>query len=397
MASAQEMPDWAKNRKIDNPNRYYFGIGISTESQKAADDDARKEFAKMVESQVESFAKQEIKEKNYKVDEKFESKSSVESKVSLQGVYIEDRYYDKNDGKYYSLIKFARDDYHKHVKKELANALKRLEAEYDANLKKEQLAMRNEREMNRLNEEKKAEELRKKQAKEARKQKLIDIWTRERANFIKMQPYHRLINMENAEIAGNNKFRQEASVRGGFYPINFTYFKYTAYYQVLALSAGLHSRSDSLFLQDAAVKFRLLNGQGKIFKTSVALGIGGFTDAPFRFNHFSDDLDSINYTYNISGFANIHIPSIHTVVNFMADFRKVSLGFQHYPLFRQMENKLAFIAEVDYTWEESWRNRHKDALVFSPGIQFIVIPGKFYSQLSYEQNEYFTLAIDYQF
>lgn len=402
---AQEMPDWAKNRTIDDKSNCYFGIGKSSDSEDAADDVARQEFAKSIKTHVETMMKEQIKEKNYKVDEKYERESLVKTDLSLQGITITERYHDKNAGIWYSLIKYEKDEYDKIMKAELDREIERLKKENKVNEDKRLEALRHETEITKIETAEREAELKKRREQEALKEKQLnrvkerfDFIFRNYSSFINTPAYHRLINMENAEIIGGKKLRQEASVRGGFYPANFSYLKYSANYQVMAVSIGVHSRADSLLLEDAFVKLRLLNGQGKVYRTSVAIGFGQYIDGPLRISNLSDDLkDSVNIKYSVASYANVHIPQYYLNVSTMVDFRKASVGAVWYPFFKSMENKLGFMLEIDTYFNNYWRNRHDDAFVVSPGIQFVVIPHKFYSQIAYEQNEYFTLAIDYQF
>ena len=111
------IPDWVQHKQegnsIDDALSYYFGIGVSTESQKEADNLAREEFAKSVEVNVISLYTENIKEHNASYSENIETSTLILTDLSIKGISIQERYFDKEKKMFYSLMKLKKEDYNR--------------------------------------------------------------------------------------------------------------------------------------------------------------------------------------------------------------------------------------------------------------------------------------------
>jgi hypothetical protein len=69
-----DVPQWVKTGELTSDTLYY-GIGKSSESQEAADNDARLSFAQHVEVSVQSIATQQIEENKDRLEENYSYES----------------------------------------------------------------------------------------------------------------------------------------------------------------------------------------------------------------------------------------------------------------------------------------------------------------------------------
>lgn len=399
---SQEIPDWAKNRRPENPGKYYFGIGVSSRSEGEADNNARIEFTRNVQTQVETMIDHQISEDKKEINEVYNRQNLVKAELSLKGINVSERYFDSANKTWYSLIQYEKDAYQNLFEEELKREAQRLKAENKALEDKKREEIRHKQEQEKIEAEKKRAELQKqKEAERLKEEKLRrqedrrSHIQRNYGDFIGMPAFHRLLTMENAEIIGN-KFIQDLSLKGSVYPASFLGMKYSIHFKVASATANFSMKSDTLLLQDAIFKLRLLEGKGEIYRSSVAIGAGQYLLSPINLKDLKNSIEGAKTEYTVAAFANVHIPQFHLVNSLQADFRQAKLGAAWYPFFKSMP-ELALLLELGIVWDEMWRNRHNDLFIAQPGLLFTVIPDRFFARFGYEQNEFATLNLDFQF
>ena len=386
---AQNAPYWVTHLTVKNPGKYYFGIGSSTESQKAADDDARGEFSKNVSVKVQSVTDSYLSESGGDITDSFKQQLKVESGLDLRGISISDRYYDPETKTYYSLIKYEKDKYIQLFKEELKREVERIRQENLIKEQKEKEKIRHEREMARIEAEKERKQMelqrereRLEQEKERARQQHIAYIMRTRGNFIRMASPHRAITLPTAEIG--NKF-QEITITPSLKPFGFQRFDYSFYWKIVSFSFNLSRREKFFDWQEFMIKLHLLNGQIDVFKTGLALGA-------VEYGHQMEDLKKVtheNIGYSLFLVGNISIPQIYTHSSLYLDRRKLALSFQYFPFFDDLRGKLSLVVQNEWIFDRDFRNRFDDRLLIQPGIRFVIVPELFTTTLSYRLNEYF--------
>ncbi len=399
----QQIPYWVRNMKIEDPEECYFGIGISQESRQDADDKARVEFAKTLEVQVDARVQHEIIEKRRKASEAFSMKNTVMSKMILRGIYISERWTDPETGKFFSLIRVNKEDYNKLIEKEIALEAERHEALNRFEEKKRQEALRHKESMVKLDSAQTAIELTEKQKKdemrEARKVRQkdhIEYIYRTYGHYNRFQPHTCLADMKNAEI---DPGRHTISIKGSLNRPGFVSASYAmSMFKLLNISFTMGMHEDRLDRQDATVKFKLLDGIGKIYRVSAAISFSQYMSALPRIQRFDELKEiSLHNEFTVGGMVNVSIPNLYSTTCLQVDRRRVSLGWIIHPLYMHMDEHLGVFIQMDYFSQVFYRNLYGDKWQIQPGIQFMVFPEKVYATLAYEDNHLFNLNLDIHF
>ncbi len=394
--SAQTAPYWVTHLTVKNPGKYYFGIGSSTESQKAADDDARGEFSKNVSVKVQSVTDSYLSESGGEITDSFKRKLKVESGLDLRGVNINARFYDEKTNTYYSLIKYKKEEYLALFKQELKREMERLRQENLTKEQKEKEKIRHEQEMARLKAEKEKKEIelqRERDRLEAEKQRakqqhLAHIMAT-RGNFIKMSAPLNMLTLPTAEIGEKT---QEVSLTPSLKPFGLLRADYAFYWKIVAVTFNVSKKEEFFNWQEFALKLRLLTGQIDVFKTALALGAIQYSHDLNSFKNFSHN--HIGYSLFLSG--NISIPQVYMYSSLYVDRRKAAIGFHYYPFFNGLKGKLVLLVQSEFIFDENFRDRFGDKFLIQPGLRFEAIPGFFDATVSYEQNEYVALSFSFK-
>ncbi len=386
---AQNAPYWVTHLTVKNPDKYYFGIGSSTESQKAADDDARGEFSKNVSVKVRSVTDSYLAEKGGRITDSFKRKLKVESGLDLRGITITDRYYNDATGTYYSLIKYEKEKYLTLFKEELEREAERLRHENLTKEETEREKIRHEREMARIAAEKERKRLELQREKERLEAEKLRAKQRHRAHlmatrgdFIRMAMPHRMISVPTAEISGT---MQEITITPALKPFGFFKAEYAFFWKIVAVTFNLSQKEKFFDWQEFAIKLRLLNGEIDVFKTGLALGA-------VQYGYDLEPIDAVsheNIGYSLFLTGNVSVPQFYLHSSLYLDRRKAALSFQYYPFFNDLRGKLSLLLENVVIFDENFRNRFGDRFLIQPAIRFVVVPGLFTTTLSYQLNEYF--------
>lgn len=385
---AQTAPYWVTHLTVKQAGSYYFGIGSSPESQKAADDDARGEFSKNVSVKVQSVTDSYLEDSGENITDSFKQQLKVESGLDLRGVNITERFYDAQNKTYYSLIKYKKEKYLALFKQELQREMERLHQENLTKEQKEKEQIRHEQEMARLQAEKERKELelqRKRDRLEAekaraRQQHLAHIMAT-RGNFVRMAAPHKMLTLPTAEIG--NKM-QEVSVTPSLKPFGLLRADYAFYWKILALSFNVSEKEEFFNWQEFALKLRLLKGRVDVYKTALALGAIQYSHDLNSFKNFNHE--HLGYSLFLSG--NVSIPQAYTYASLYVDRRKAAIGFHYYPFFNGLKGKLILLLQGEFIFDQDFRDRFGDKFLLQPGLRFAVIPGFFATTISYQLNEY---------
>ncbi len=394
------IPYWVRELKVNDPARHYFGIGMSTNAVSEADDNARIEFSKSVEVQVDAQVKQEISEKGRKVTEAFDMKNTVMSKMILRGIYITDRWQDPDGKKFYSLIQVNRDDYNKLIQEEIEREAARQEAMNRYEEKKRIEELRHKESLVKLEkdqtelalkEKKQKDELR--EAKKKHKQDHIDHVMRTYGQYNTFQPHYRLADMKNAEISA---FKHSISVKGSLNHPGFVSADYgLSMWNIVGISLMMSMDDERLDRQDATIKLKLLNGVGKMYRVSAALSFSQYiNELPVIYKFRDFETISLSPEYTLGGMVNVSVPRLYSTVCFQADKRRISLGMISHPLFMHLDEYVGVLFQVDYFPRPFYRNRYNDKWQIQPGFQFMVLPDRFYATIAYEDNHMINLGLD---
>ncbi len=400
---AYERPVWIKEMKVLHPEKNYFGIGVSRISREDADDMARVEFSKMMEARVDARVRHEIHEKSRKISEAFTMKNTVMSKMILRGVYINERWIDPVDGTFYSLIEVNKDDYNKLIEEEIRRESARQEALNRYEEKKRAEALRHQESMVKLDSAQTAIEISEKrqkddsrEARKNRKKEHLEHIARVYGDYNRFKPHECLADMKNAEIRPG---RHAFSIKGSLNRPGIVSSAYSvSFLEVLNVSLMMENHKGKAARQDLTVKLMLLNGAGKIYRVSAALSFSQYLSTLPAIKGFKEVKDiSLHPEYTLGGMVNMSVPNLYSTVCLQADKRRISLGWIIHPLFMHLEEYMGVFIQADYFPQPFYRNPYDDKWQIQPGFQFMVIPGRLYATLAYEDNSLFNLNLDIQF
>jgi hypothetical protein len=377
-----QKPDWVKQFqsgkvRVDIVN-YYHGVGSSERSQDEADAKARQEFGLNVETRVQSVITREVQETEKKLTDEYSSSARVVSDVVLRGLFVTERYEDKEERKYYSLIEIEKALYDTLLVSEIRRELVR---------KKEE---------NRVMEEKRQEEIRSQQAdldlkkkKEETIRKELELEKELYADFHKLKSPEQTIDLINGEIA---RKAHTVAVRLGLSPVEIQ----SAYYR-LALwkfeaSIDAYLLDKKLDHEQAAFKIQLLDNAGELYRTSMAFGVVAYSNVSEL-----AALDSVKPSISLFLGGNVGLPNaMFSHASFYLDRRKMALGLNNYPFPRHFGDAVSLLFQIDYVWDKNWRDRFNDPLLFQAGIRFRA-SDSFSTNFAYQNHEFFVFSIEMGF
>ncbi len=120
---AHAQPRWFQ--KPPNDARYYYGVGMSTESMEKAKDQARAELTKAISSTIEVRQEYRVDSKGEGKDEEIDRKYSDQMRItatlkSLPGITLDQSKIesDRQGIKYYALVSLERTVYRQHIQKQ---------------------------------------------------------------------------------------------------------------------------------------------------------------------------------------------------------------------------------------------------------------------------------------
>lgn len=354
-----QAPDWVelymegRISEIAGVN-YYVGVGESSSSMDEADQNARVNFAKAVETNVTSTMEEVYRQEGDMEEATLEATLSVQTDVSLKGITISQQYTDEDQGIFYSMIKILRQDYtlilEQNIREELAVQQAELERR-QIELEQEQMAQDQEMAEFRLEEQRRENQL-------ARY-----------ADYLEREPYPMLVSFENAEmyhgrqhINGSFNMSKSFALRNLAYSVNF--------FDVLQVGTNHifdFDTNTTLVYSDLDAKFALLDNNGTMVKVSAAIGGRLYMIDPVN------NLDDISQGGGtLYGVANIAVPQLYyTDYSLYVGLDKAALGVAWYPLFKWMEESVGVLAESVYYFNPEMRYGETErAFRFQMGLQF---------------------------
>ncbi len=412
-------PSWVINEEIAS-DQFYYGIGKSTESFDASDDDARLRFAQYVEVSVQSIATQQIAENRDRLEENYSYESLVSTEMNLRSVRITERYM-TDDSTFYSLIKYNKSDYHQLVTQEIQISLetdiRKQELTHQAaealsadslrhKLMMDSLALsRKQAVIDSLDHILKMEKERQRQD-----QVRIDLIKRQFAAFLKIKPYHQIIDVPSAITPDTWVF-----VSGRWNPENkhVRQLSVGASMWLFTVEASLWAQKSMVDQGDLSVKLEVLPQRGDVYPVSLALGYTEYVTRYSQrarldlrdFNTFQtlasfsqgELADPENRESTFFGIGTLGIPQVNTHLSLYYDKRKMSLSSIWYPFPRNLSDAISILNQIEYVFNDNYFNRFGDVLQWQFGLRLMAVPDRFTTMISYEDHEVWRLNFEFQY
>lgn len=388
LAQDIQKPDWVNRFQLGLSMRdtmdSYSGIGVSVSTQDEADAKARQEFALNIEARVQNEISRSVQETENALRDEYAATAKVSSDVVLRGVSITARYEDRVLKQFYALVQVPKSTFDTLLVSEIRRDCERKKAE------------------SRINEEKRAEELRSRQAElELRKREEetgrqeIELEKKQYEDFFKLTPPEEVIDLRNGEIARKGWTLILKSALSPF-DVQSAHFKLAMWRFELSGNAYMQTqrflKSDMLQREQAALKVQLLDHAGQFNKTSLGFGVVGFADVSTL-----GALDSTKPKYSLFFAGDIGLPTVfYSFASGYVDGRKASAGLNFFPLPGSLKDAVSFLVQIDYVWNKEWRNRFFDPLLLQTGIRFRASDA-FATSFTYEGHEFLVFTIEMGF
>ena len=385
--------------KIAEGHSYFFGAGSSEKSQADADSAARVEFARNVETRVESSYKELASADAGKEEYSIEMSTSVRTELSLRGISITAVWVDEDSSVYYSLIRIPRNDYtallEQNIMEELSLQEARLaqeRARVEAEAEEKRLADLAEK--NRQEEEARAlEEARRKQElKEQREAVMRQKYRR----FMERTPRAQMIGFRNGQLDSTfQHYGLSMGISPGISPfagsqlLQKIYFGYTIFrfIEINGISTFQDYNDDfSWASHQFGAKLRLLNNAGDIIKLTLAAG-GTIT----IYDIFGEN--DTGATFFASGAVSMPM-LLYSDISFHAGLDRIAAGFTTYPLFSIIGDSLGLMGEINFLIDERLRQEaYSDGVLLQAGFRFKT-GEHLATTLSWEDHSKVVLGID---
>jgi len=406
-------PDWVSLYQQGEIGRIapghdsYFGVGSSPESQAGADTEARLEFARNVETRVESQYREAVRVADNKEEYSLEISTKVLTDLSLKGVRITRVWRDGQTGTFYSLIVMSRGEYaallERNIQEELALQKTRLakeRADLEAQAERQQLAAlekqnQQDQEALRLAEQKRLLDL--------KEQKAATNRSRYR-RFLETTPQAQLIGFRNGQLSPHfQRYRVVMGVSPGLSPfsgkdllqqisLGYTFFQFAE------LSADSHFLGEGTTLewtaQEFGLKIRVLDNAGDIIR--VSLGGGGKIILLDPLSRLNDDPDGQQIS-TFFGSAVVSLPMVlSSHISLYAGADRVAAGIITHPLFFLLGDAFGLIGEVNYIIPDELRHpEYRDGWLVQGGLRFRA--GKTQTTLAWRGHQTLTLGLELNF
>jgi len=383
-----EKPDWVKliQQGLTLPDTIdcYFGIGSSKLAQDDADAKARQEFSLNIEAKVQTTISRNVQETDNVLRDEYSATAKVSSDVVLRGISITARYEDKVVKQYYALIQIHKSEFDTLLVTEIRRDLERKKAE------------------NRMNEEKRTEELRsrqaaldlKKQEEETRREE-AELEKEQFEDFLNLKAPEEVVDLRNGEISRKGCTVALKTALSPF-EVQSAYCSLAVWRFELFANAYFHSdkflKSDMLDREQASLKIQLLEQAGPFYKTSLAFGVVGYSDVSSV-----GALDSVRPTYSLFVGGDVALPTVlYSYASVYVDGRKASVGWNCFPFPGNVGDGVSILVQMDYVWNDEWRDRFSDPILFQTGIRFRASDA-FATSFTYEGHEFLVFSIEMGF
>jgi len=389
-------PYWVANRTIKNNLQYYYGIGSSKISEKAADDEAYIQFSKMIEVKIQSTTERFLEENKDNISDLTINSTKIETDIKLRGIAITERFYDEKNKIFYSKIEYPISMYESILKRELKSEIEIL-IEKNKNEERRKLeGIRNIEELSKIVE---AEKIAKFES-DKREDKIQQLQKERELEYEKfMNQFYKLfydkpvspflINFQNAELGLNN---HEFILKPTVNPVSFIQTNYSFYTKYLGFSLGFYLKDKKVEEQDFQAKLRILKEKFGIYPVSLALGVVQYS---YNISGFSE-FNKIKWGFSPSFMMNISFPQIYSTASVYAESRKMILGFQHYLFFEELKGKFSLMLQSSFWFNTAFSDSFGNKFILEPGITFEVIENYVLFMISYEHNEFLTLTFDFK-
>ena len=396
-----KIPTWVQRtqegRAIDNASDYYYGIGVSSESQDKANTKAREEFAKSVEVKIKSVYEENVKATGKRYSEKIDISNTALTDISIRGISITERYYNNEQEKYYALMQVTKDEYNQIFKDELDKEQERQIAQAAADLNQEKIALEKEKRSNLIKENKTREKVRHsfESRKIKSKRKIIRKATRRDKlityrSFLGLAPPDKVISFRNGELPTG---KHAVSMHLGISPVTIENLYYGFQFWKMTISTNFNGEGGRFNTQEMMIKFQVMPNSGEFHKVSASFGYVEFLHSLSKL----DDLESIEPEYSPFLAATMTFPELfHSFGSIYADTRKVSLGINSYPTYDNFDDTLCLLFELHYIGHSGFRNRFGDAILIQAGVRFKTSE-HITTSFIYEDHEMFVFGADYVF
>jgi len=384
---AQELqkPDWVRifqqGANLPDTTDSYCGIGSSTLAQDDADAMARQEFSLNIEARVQNVITRNVQETDNVLKDEYSVSARVSSDVVLHGIGITARYEDKDRKQFYALIQVRKSVYDTLLVTEIRRDLERKKAE------------------NKVEEEKKAEELRSRQAEldlrhkeeETRRQE-VELEKKEYEEFLSIKAPEEVVDLRNGEIARKG---YTLALKAALAPFDVQSANFTLAMWRFELSANAYFqpeeslKSGKLEREQATFKIQLLEQAGQLYKSSLAFGVVGYGN-----ESTVGAFDSIRPSYSVFAAGDIGLPTfLYSFASVYVDGRKAAIGWNCFPLPGSLKEGVSVLVQMDYIWNKNWRNRFSDPLLLQTGIRFRASDA-FATSFTYEGHEFLVFSIE---
>ena len=418
-AGGSIIPEWTITKELPG-DKFYYGIGQSTISSDAADDDARLRFAQYVEVKVHSIATQQIAENKDRLEENYTFESLVSTDMNLRSVKITERHVTP-DSIFYSLIRYGKSEYHDLVTEEIRIAL-------DSDIKKQELShqaqealradsLRHKLAMDSLALGRKQavidsldHVLKMEEAKQQQAQDRTDLIKRQYSAFLATKPRHQIIDVPSAALP-----KSWVHIAGRWNPDtqDIRQFKAGVSLWLLSAEASVWATESIVDQSDLTIKLQLLPERGELYPVSLALGWlnylsefspdnriylrerSSYTQFAQQMNAEINDPVSQQTSFFIVG--TVGLPQFNNHISMYADKRKLSLSNIWYPFPRNMGDAISLINQIDVIRDDAYRNRFEDQIQWQFGLRLIAIPDRFATMISYEDHEVWMLNFEFQY
>ncbi|MFA5833038.1 MAG: hypothetical protein WDA22_06130 [Bacteroidota bacterium] len=394
--AAQQKPEWTNTQKNSIGSGFYYGIGVSQQSSDEADTRAFIEFARNVEVKVKSLFQSEVSEEGKEFSDRTKLSTEMISDVSLKGISITERYHDSSSTTHFSLIQYRISQYDSLIQFQIEREIVLMKVRNKMEEEKRQEELRTQKAKNQFEEERHKEDLRTKQEqlsiekkRQQQKDQEAELHKKMFGEFLKSAPPEKVISFRNGEISNKES---SIMVKGGLSPFQLSGVMYAVRAAMFEFSANAIFRQKKLAQQEAFAKIQVLPRVGEFSKTSLALGavqaVALIADSGYKFKRSK-------YSFFIAG--NITIPEYsYSTISFYGDKRKISAGVTTFPLYEQFKNHLGFVVEMNTIFDKEFRNSKGNAFVVNAGIR-LQGSDTFSTQLVYEDYEQLNLIFEFQF
>ncbi len=382
VTQAQEYPDWVREIILnDNAINYsnpeyknaYVGLGFSSKSQKEADEKARLNFARNVETKVSSIIELSSTEDNLSYNSYYKNRTELKTKLTLRNISIKKRFYDKNGDTYFTLIVYKKDDYEAEFKDELVRDYERQLAKDKSDIAKKEL---------KLAKTKRLVEIEEEQAKQTARR---HQFRSERFLAVENDLRDRGTELLYSNSLFNYSLKKVNNVEFGFNPFTLTPSHVSASFGFERFKMqlnGLIDSNSSLAMSDIGLFFSFLETNFDLYKISAHMGLISYTylDEEEVRKVFENGEKDFTPSFSLSLSSAYLGYSRYTI---HVDKRWISAAFSTSPLINSNHfgSGFSISTEMIYAFNQTILRPYKSRLYSNFGLNFQYTP-RFVSRIS---------------